>query len=98
MKLTIFHPQADDEFAEAVASYAGKVPGLGDRFYDTVLRLVAEIEAAPQLQRPWRHGTRRHFNREFPYALIYVERPDRVIVLAVAHFKRRPDYWRERLE
>ena len=63
-----------------------------------VLRLVAEIEAAPQLQRPWRHGTRRHFNREFPYALIYVERPDRIMLLAVAHFKRRPDYWRERLE
>ncbi len=97
MKPTIFHPQADDEFAEAVAHYAGKAPGLGDRFYDTVLRLVAEIEAAPQLHRPWRHGTRRHFTREFPYALIYLERPDRIMVLAVAHFKRRPDYWRERL-
>lgn len=98
MKPTIFHPQADDDFAEAVARYAGKAPGLGDRFYDTVLRLVAEIEAAPQLHRPWRHGTRRHFKPEFPYALIYVEQPDRIIVLAVAHFKRRPDYWRERLE
>jgi plasmid stabilization system protein ParE len=97
VKPTIFHPQADDDFAEAVARYAGKAPGLGDRFYDTVLRLVAEIEAAPQLHRPWRHGTRRHFKPEFPYALIYVERPDRIIVLAVAHFKRRPDFWRERL-
>jgi plasmid stabilization system protein ParE len=97
VKPTIFHPQADNEFAEAVGSYAGKVPGLGDRFYDMVLRLVAEIEAAPQLHRPWRHGTRRHFKPEFPYALIYVERPDRIIVLAVAHFKRRPDFWRERL-
>jgi hypothetical protein len=37
VKPTIFHPQADDEFAEAVALYAGKAPGLGDRFYDTVL-------------------------------------------------------------
>jgi toxin ParE1/3/4 len=98
VKPTIFHPQADDDFAEAVARYAGTAPGLGDRFYDTVLRLVAEIEAAPQLHRPWRHGTRRHFKPEFPYALIYVEQPDRIIVLAVAHFKRRPDYWRERLE
>jgi len=97
VKPTIFHPQADDKFAEAVARYAGKAPGLGDRFYDTVLRLVAEIEAAPQLHRPWRHGTRRHFKPEFPYALIYVERPDRIIVLAVAHFKRRLEYWRERL-
>jgi toxin ParE1/3/4 len=98
VKPTVFHPQADDEFAEAVARYVGKAPGLGDRFYLTVLRLVAEIEAAPQIHRPWRHGTRRHFKPEFPYALIYVERSDRIMVLAVAHFKRRPDYWRERLE
>jgi plasmid stabilization system protein ParE len=97
VKPTIFHPQADDEFAEAVARYAEIAPGLGDRFYDTIGRLVAEIETAPQLHRPWRHGTRRHFTREFPYALIYLERPDRIMVLAVAHFKRRPDYWRERL-
>lgn len=97
MKSAIFHPQADDEFAEAIAYYARQSAGLGDRFYDTMRQLTAEIEAAPQRHRPWRHGTRRHFNRRFPYALIYVERPTHLAVLAVAHFKRRPDYWRERL-
>jgi toxin ParE1/3/4 len=62
------------------------------------MELTAEIEAAPQLYRLWRHGTRRHLGRRFPYALIYVERLTHLSVLAVAHYKRRPDYWRERLK
>ena len=97
MKPAIFHPQASDELAEAVAYYAKKAGGLGDRFYEVMGRLTVEIEASPRLFRPWRHGTRRHFNKRFPYALIYIERPTHLAVIAVAHFKRRPGYWRERL-
>lgn len=98
MKRAVFHPRADDEFAEAVAFYAKQAEGLGERFYEAMRQLTAEIETAPQLPRVWRHGTRRHFNKCFPYALIYVERPTHLAVIAVAHFKRRPDYWRTRLE
>lgn len=97
MKRAIFHPKANEEFAEAVTYYAQQSQGLGARFLDAIQLLTAEIEAAPQRYRPWRHGTRRHFNRRFPFALIYVERPAHIGVIAVAHFKRRPDYWKERL-
>jgi hypothetical protein len=52
VKPTIFHPQADDEFAEAVARYADEASGLGDRFYDTVLRLAAEIRSRAATSSP----------------------------------------------
>ena len=97
MKRAIFHPRADDEFAAAVAYYAQQAEGLVERFYGAIQQITAEIEAAPQLHRRWQHGTRRHFHRGFPYAVIYVERPTHLWVVAVAHLKRRPDYWRERL-
>lgn len=97
MKRAIFHPRADDEFAEAIAYYAQQSEGVGERFYAHIQQLTAEVEAAPHLHRPWHHGTRRHFSRPFPFALIYAERPTQVLIIAVAHFKRRPDYWRERL-
>jgi hypothetical protein len=97
VKRALFHPLADDEFAAAVAYYAQRAQGLGDRFYETIRRITAEIEAAPQRYRPWRHGTRRHFHRRFPYAVIYLERPTHLWVVAVAPFKRRPDYWLGRL-
>ncbi len=66
MKPAIFHPEADDEFAAAITYYAGQGEGLGDRFYDEIRRLTAEIETAPQLFRLWRNGTRRHLSKDFP--------------------------------
>jgi len=34
----------------------------------------------------------------FPYALIYTIDNGDILVLAVAHLQRRPDYWRDRLK
>lgn len=38
-------------------------------------------------------GIRRRAVRRFPYHLIYLELPDRLQILAVAHDRRRPGYW-----
>jgi hypothetical protein len=35
--------------------------------------------------------------RPFPYSLIFANEPDRIYVLAFAHHKRRPGYWKYRL-
>ena len=40
---------------------------------------------------------RRHFGTRFPYAVVYLDLPDRVWIVAVMHFKQRPGYWAERL-
>jgi plasmid stabilization system protein ParE len=96
-KCAIFHPEAEREFLASVDYYADKASDLGDRFYQEIRRLVAEIEAGPRRHGPWRHGTRRHLAKRFPYAVIFAERPDRLLVVAVAHCKRHPDYWRGRL-
>ncbi len=60
--------------------------------------LVAEIEEWPMLFRIYRAPiARRHFRRLFPYAVVYVLKPDYVWVRAVMHFKQPPSYWRHRL-
>ncbi len=33
----------------------------------------------------------------FPYAVVYVEHEQAVHVIAVAHFKKKPGYWKKRL-
>jgi hypothetical protein len=40
---------------------------------------------------------RRHFSLDFPYSIIFVEKPDYIWIVAVMHMKRRPSYWRQRL-
>jgi toxin ParE1/3/4 len=93
-----FHPEAEQEFLAALAYYAHKAGGaVAERFDQEIKRLVAEIEAAPRRHGPWRHGTRRHRARRFPFAVIFAERPRELVLVAVAHVKRHPDYWRARL-
>ena len=70
---------------------------LAGRFAAEMDRLVGEVCANPLLLNVFRKTTRRHFDRRFPYAVIYVEEPDYVLVLAFAHFNRRPGYWVDRL-
>ena len=40
---------------------------------------------------------RRHFRHPFPYAVVYVVKPDHIWVLAVMHFKQPPSHWLHRL-
>jgi hypothetical protein len=43
-----------------------------------------------------RRSVRRILVHGFPYSLIYLERARTVWILAVAHHRRRPGYWRRR--
>jgi toxin ParE1/3/4 len=45
----------------------------------------------------FRHGTRRVFPGKFKFSIVYLVRPNKVVVVAVAPFKRKPGYWRSRI-
>jgi toxin ParE1/3/4 len=90
------HPAADEELAEAVRYYTAIDPELGVRFYREIERLIEDVCAYPQRYRQIDPPLRRRISAEFPYALIYLEKPDDVLIVAVMHLKRRPGYWRKR--
>ena len=92
------HPEADAEFAEALRYYAEIAPDLAVRFYREMERLIRDVCAHPERFRKFDPPARRHFSAEFPYAIIYLEQPDRVWIVAVMHMKRGPGYWRQRLK
>lgn len=97
MKPHVFHPKADAEYAEAAQHYAEISPALGGRFYDEIEELIAEIRAAPRRFRAFDSPARRHLAHNFPYAIIYLDEPDRVWIVAVMPLKRKPGYWKQRL-
>jgi len=70
---------------------------LGIRFYDEIERLILDIRQDPDRYRFFDSPVRRHFSSVFPYAILYVDQPDRVLIMAVMHMKRQPGYWRMRL-
>jgi len=94
MKGVRFNPLAERELAEAIKYYDEQKAGLGREFLEEVRRAVLFLakypEAAPQV----RGSIRRFILPRFPYSLLYrTLETGRFRILAVAHQKRRPDYW-----
>ena len=97
MKPHVFHPAASREYTEAAEYYARIQGALGGRFYDEIEGLIQDIFRQPKRFRLFDTPARRHFSDVFPYAVIYLDEPERVWILAVMHMKRHPGYWRTRL-
>jgi plasmid stabilization system protein ParE len=88
---------AEIELDQAVRWHELQVPGLGDAFLIEVLSAADRIARFPEAWHPLGEGVRRCRLTRFPYGLIYAVENGEIVVLAVAHLHRRPDYWRERL-
>jgi len=93
-----FHPEAEEEFIEAAAYYERNVPGLGERFGREVLRGIERLLEYPELGSLIDPNLRKLVLIRFPYFLIYSFTTDLLRIVAVAHTRRRPGYWRARFD
>ena len=93
-----FHRLAIREYEEARAWYERRREDLGDAFTDEVDRAISRIARSPSRWPAVFVRFRRVRLRRFPYILYYHVVDDSLaLVLAVAHARRRPGYWRRRL-
>jgi len=93
-----FLPEADEEFREAVRYYETEAPGVGLRFVAEVRRGVTFITENPYAAALVGSGIRRKVLNHFPYTMLYAVESELVVIVAVAHQKRRPRYWHGRLK
>ena len=88
---------AAEELAAAVAWYEERRAGLGAEFYDAVVRTIDRIAEMPEAGSPFRDlKARRMLVMGFPYQVVYRIDSDDIRVIAFAHLKRRPGFWRHR--
>ena len=87
---------ASDELREAAAYYERRRPKLGIRFLDAVEQALNRLAGEPLLGTRLGGATRRQTVDGFPYVLIYRADREPIRVLAVAHVRRRPGFWRGR--
>ncbi|MFY0580920.1 type II toxin-antitoxin system RelE/ParE family toxin [Cystobacter fuscus] len=96
------HPEAVREVEATVDWYEGQRAGLGAEFFTELRRSLQVIAKAPRANPPWSGGrardmeVRRFLMERFPFALPYLVLEELVVVLAVAHVRRRPGYWLQR--
>jgi plasmid stabilization system protein ParE len=91
-----FHPEALREAWEARRWYADRDPRTAASFLVELDHAQKQVVAHPERWPVYFHGTRRYRLRRFPYLLVYHTQSERIVVLAVAHAKRRPGYWKAR--
>jgi toxin ParE2 len=95
---TRFLSPARKELSEAITYYENQRQGLGFEFRDEVFAAVERIKKLPNAWRELSPNTRRHRIQRFPYGVIYAIDGNDLLIIAVAHAHRNPDYWRQRTE
>ena len=94
----IFAKVARAEMAEAKCYYERQQRGLGMTFQHEATVSAKRILEQPLAWQVEIEPVRRYLFNRFPYKMLYVIRQERIIVLAVAHQHRNPDYWVERIK
>ena len=89
-------PDAEAEIREAFLWYFERSPIAADAFRTETLHAIDRLAVDPLIWPEDEDAIRRHILRHFPYTVFYEIRSNIVTVLAVAHQRRKPGYWRER--
>jgi len=93
-----FLPEAEKEFREAARYYENEAPGVGVAFVVDLHKTVAAILDNPLAAQTVRKSIRKKVLARFPFNVLYSVEDEFVLIVAVAHQKRRPTYWRRRLK
>ena len=88
---------AQIELDDAIDFYNYEASGLGDDFLTEVLNALDRINEFPKAWQSCSKRTRRCQTRRFPYGIVYQIREHKILVIAVAHLHRNPDYWQDRI-
>jgi plasmid stabilization system protein ParE len=88
-----YHEAAEEELLNEIGYLESKVRGLGRRFLTEVKKSERVISDFPESGDEIRPGIRQRTLHTFRYSLVYSLEQHGVLILAVAHHRRRPGYW-----
>lgn len=81
----VFHPDALNEYAEAVQFYTESRIELAQAFINAVEDAIFRIVESPTRWRVIDEDIRRCLTRKFPYGILYTIEPDFILIVAVMH-------------
>jgi len=88
---------AREEFNDALDWYAKRSAGAAIGFAAAIDAAIDKVGVDPH-RFPKTFADCRHCSVErYPYCLIFYQNGDEIVIVAIAHSKRRPGYWRRRM-
>lgn len=98
MNKVIFIDRASEELHNAVRYYNKERPGLGFEFANEVKATLSRIRFYPETWLEIDFGIRKCIVKRFPYALVYIYENSQIVIIAIMHMKRKPNYWKSRIQ
>jgi len=92
-----FLKSGQTELDQAVEWYETQQKYLGVQFLNEFEAAIRRIISYPESYRVIKKDIRRCLVKRFPYGILYVIDTDKIVVIAVAHLHRKPDYWIDRV-
>jgi plasmid stabilization system protein ParE len=92
----LFHPDAEGEFFKAIDYYETCEQGLGYDFSIEVYTAIQKIIAYPKIWPVFKDDIRRYLINRFPYGILYSLEDNEILILAIMHLHRKPEYWKFR--
>ena len=89
------HPEADIELEETVFFYEKRSEGLGEDLLDDFERTIERILSNPTRYRKIKGNIRQLRLQRFPFNIVYEIHKNDIYILALAHVRRRPFYWKQ---
>jgi Plasmid stabilisation system protein. len=94
----IFTKYAKLELEDAVAFNELEYPVLGKLFKEEVRKSIKRIIQYPKAWSIEKGEVRKCLLHKFPYKILYSVEKDHILIIAIAHQHRKPNYWIEREE
>lgn len=94
----VFSRVAEIELKDVVDYYNEQREGLGFEFANEVKQTIDRIKGFMNSWPKISENTRRARTNRFPYGIIYSYNNEKIMIIAVMHLHRKPDYWKSRLK
>ena len=89
----VFTKFAGQELEDSVTFYEIELSGLGIKFKNEVEKSISRIIEHPKAWSVERGEIRRALLHRFPYKILYSIEKNHILIIAIAHQHRKPDYW-----
>ena len=99
MRTITFLLEAEKEMNASAQYYNQQSFGLGFDFLEEIEKSLQLIEKNLERWPYYEENIRKYNTPRFPFSLLYVfeKELDKIIIIAVAHQKRKPGYWKQRI-
>ena len=93
-----FHPEARKEIQHETRFYRQAGQRTGNRFIEATKKASEQLQDNPAMWPSMTERLRGNILSQFPFTIIYAFNEDTIFIVAFAHHRKEPGYWRDRVK